>query len=196
MAMTYHERELSDGAERVRPCRIAARAIRRAPWRVAGPVRWTLVVGLILLPAPLHAQLVSDISLSFASVPGSLPLSGAGTNSATLNFGNVSAFEPLTAGVSRTVGASSYTVSTNFGVRTTKNLVGLLSANYTLKGRLQSAQTLTWRVNGTTMSTTDAVIGTSQPYGTAVSHTLSFVVLFSQAAGPVTTVLEITAIAN
>jgi hypothetical protein len=195
MTMTYDERKLSDGAERVRPCRNAAHAIRRAPWWVAGPVRWTLVVSLILLPARLHAQL-SAISLSFASIPGSLPLSGAGTDSATLNFGNVSAFDPLTAGASRAVGASSYTVSTNFGVRTTKNLGGLLSANYTLKGRLQSAQTLTWRVNGTTMSTTDAVIGTSQPYGTTASHSLSFVVPFSQAAGPVTTVLEITAIAN
>lgn len=194
--MTCDERELSDGAERVRPCRHAAPAIRRAPWRVAGLVGWTLVVGLILLPAPLHAQLLSGISLSFASVSGSLPLSGAGTNSATLNFGNVSAFDALTAGVSRTVGASSYTLSTNFGVRTTKTLVTLLSPNYTLKGRLQSAQTLTWRVNGTTMSTTDAVIGTSQPYGTTVSHSLSFVVPFSQAAGAVTTVLEITAIAN
>lgn len=193
--MTYHERELSDGAERVRPCRNAAPAIRRAPWPVAGPVRWTLVVGLILLPARLHAQLPA-ISLSFASIPGSLPLSGAGTNTGTLNFGNVSAFEPLTAGANRTVAGSSYTVSTNFGVRTTKNLGALLSPNYTLKGRLQSAQTLTWRINGTTMSTTDALIGTSQPYGTTVSHSLSFVVPFSQTAGPITTVLEITAIAN
>jgi hypothetical protein len=194
--MTCDERELSDGAKRVRLCRNAAHAIRRLRWPVAGLVGWTLVVGLILLPAPLHAQLLSGISLSFAAVSGSLPLSGAGTSSASLNFGNVSAFGPLTAGASRTVGASSYTLSTNFGVRTTKTLIGLLSPNYTLMGRLQSVQTLTWQVNGTTMSTTDAVIGTSQPYGTTVSHSLSFVVPFSQAAGPLTTVLEITAIAN
>ena len=158
--------------------------------------RCSLVLGLILLPAPLHAQLLSSISLTFTSIAGSLPLGGAGSDSATLNFGTISAFEPLSAGVSRTVGASSYTVSTNFGVRTTKNVLGLLSANYTLKARLQSANPLTWRVNGTTMSTTDAVIGTSQPYGTSVSHALSFVVPFSRAAGAVTTVLEVTAIAN
>ena len=194
--MTCDRRELSDGAERVRPRPDAADAIRRAAWRVAGAARWALVVGLILLPARLHAQLVSSLTLSFASVSGSLPLTGAGTNSAAVNFGNVSAFNPLTAGVSRTVGASSYTLSTNFGVRATRTLTGLLSPNYTLKGRLQSAQTLTWQINGTTMSTSDAVIGTLQPYGTTVSHSLSFVVPFSQAAGPVTTVLEITAIAN
>lgn len=123
-------------------------------------------------------------------------MTGAGTNSATVNFGNVSAFNPLTAGVSRTVNASSYTLSTNFGVRATRTVLGALSPSYTLKGRLQSAQTLTWQINGTTMSTTDAVIGSLQPYGTTVAYSLSFVVPFSQAAGPVTTVLEITAIAN
>ena len=192
--MACDERELPDGAERVRPCRQPADAIHRAPWRIAG--RWTLVVGLILVPTQLDAQLLSAVSLSFASVPGSPPLSGAGTNNATLDFGNVSAFNSLTAGVSRTVLASSYTMSTNFGVRTTKNLGALLSPNYTLKGRLQSAQPLTWRINGTTMSTTDAVIGTAQPYGTTVSHSVSFVVPFSQAAGAITTALEITAIAN
>lgn len=196
MGMPYDQLGSSEGAARVPPCRKTAHAIRRAPWRVAGPVRWTLAVGLILLPAPLHAQLISAITLSFASVPGSLPLSGAGSNSAALNFGTVSAFDSVAAGVTRAVGASSYTVSTMFGVRATRNLGGLLSPNYTLKGRLQSAQPLTWRINGTAMSTTDAVIGTSQPYGTTVSHTVSFVVPFSQAAGALTTVLEITAIAN
>jgi hypothetical protein len=165
---------------------------------LGGLCRWSVVLGLglILLPAPVDAQLLSAISLSFTSVAGSVPLSGAGTDTATVNFGNVSAFQPLSAGVSRTVGASSYTVSTNFGVRTTKNLLGLLSSNYTLRARLQSAHTLTWRVNGTTMTTTDAIVGTSQPYGTSVSHSLSFVVPFSRSAGAVTTALEITAIAN
>ena len=158
--------------------------------------RCLLALGLILFPAQLQAQLLSGITLSFASVSGSVPLSGAGTDTATLKFGSVSAFAPLTSGATRSSSGSSYTVSTNFGVRTTKNLVGLLSPNYTLRARLQSAHVLTWRVNGTTLSTTDAIVGTSQPYGTAVSHNLSFVVPFSQAAGPVTAVLEITAIAN
>ena len=157
---------------------------------------WSLVLGLILFPAPLHAQLLSTISISFTSVSGAVPLAGAGTDSATLNFGNVSAFRPVGGGVTRTVGASSYTVSTNFGVRTTKNVLGLLSPNYTLRARLQAPQTLTWRVNGTTMTTTDAIVATAQPYGTPVSHSLSFVVPFSHAAGAFTTVLEITAIAN
>jgi hypothetical protein len=151
-----------------------------------------LVLGFVLSPAPVFALL---ISMSFESVAGSVPLTGAGTNTATLNFGKVSAFEPLNTGVTRTAGASSYTVSTRFGVRAT-HLLGLLSPNYTLQARLQSAHVLTWQVDGVTMSTAPATLATSQPYGATIPHTLSFVVPFSQPAGVVTTVLEVTAIAN
>ena len=79
------------------------------------------MLGFVLFPAPVFALL---ISLSFQSVPGSVPLTGAGSNTAALNFGNVSAFEPLNTGVTRTVGASSYTISTRFGVRATHLLAG------------------------------------------------------------------------
>ena len=59
------------------------------------------MLGFVFFPAPVFALL---ISLSFESVPGSVPLTGPGTTNATLNFGNVSAFEPLNPGVTRTVG--------------------------------------------------------------------------------------------
>ena len=157
------------------------------PWRA-----WSLVVGLVLFPAPAFALL---ISLSFESIPGSVPLTGAGSSDATLNFGRVSAFEPVNTGVTRTPGASNYTISTSFGVRSTHALP-LTSPNYTLRARLLSAQPLTWRVDGVIMSTSAATIATSQPYGVVVPHTVSFVVPLSQSAGAVNTVLEVTAIAN
>jgi hypothetical protein len=154
--------------------------------------RWSLVLGFVLFPAPVFALL---INLSFEAIPGSLPLTGAGGKNATLNFGSVSAFEPLNTGVTRTPGASNYTISTQFGVRST-HLLPLLSPNYTLRARLLSAQPLTWRIDGVTMSTSAVTIATLQPYGPVVSHTVSFVVPFSQPAGAVNTVLEVTAIAN
>jgi hypothetical protein len=154
--------------------------------------RWSLVLGFVFFPAPVFALL---ISMSFESVPGSVPLTGAGTTNAILNFGNVSAFEPLGAGVTRTAGASDYTISTRFGVRGNHLLGGILSPNYTLQARLRNPQTLTWRVDGVTMSTAAATLGTS-PYGPIVPHTLAFVVPLSQPAGAVTIVLEVTAIAN
>ncbi|HEY7502395.1 MAG TPA: hypothetical protein VH740_27990 [Vicinamibacterales bacterium] len=160
--------------------------------RNASRYRWlSLVLGFVLFPAPAFALI---ITLSFESVPGSVPLTGAGTPNASLNFGSVSAFEPLNPGVNRTVGASSYTISTSVGVRVTR--VVSLSPNYTLQARLQSAHPLTWQLDGVTLSTTPVTISTSQPFGSSVPHMLSFVVPYSQPAGAVTTVLEVTAIGN
>jgi hypothetical protein len=153
---------------------------------------WSLVLGLVCIPAPVYALL---ISMSFESVANSVPLTGAGSSAATLSFGHVSAFEPLNTGVSRTVGGSSYTISTSFGIRAT-HLLSLLSPNYTVQARLGTANVLAWRVDGFTMSTSATTIATSQPYGATIPHTLAFVVPFSATAGPVTTVLEVTAIAN
>jgi hypothetical protein len=149
------------------------------------------VLGFLLVPAPAFALI---ITLSFESVAGSVALTGAGTPNATLNFGNVSAFEPLNPGVNRTVGGSSYTISSRVGVRVTRVLS--LSPNYTLQARLQSAHPLTWQMDGVTLSTTPVTVSTTQPFGSVVPHTLAFVVPFSQSAGTVTTVLEVTAIGN
>jgi hypothetical protein len=159
--------------------------------RGAGRYRWSLVLGFVLCPAPAFALI---ITLAFESVPGSVPLTGAGTPNATLNFGNVSAFEPLNPGVNRTVGAASYTISTNIGVRVTR--VVSLSPNYTLQARLQSGHPLTWQLDGVTLSTSPATISGSQPFGSVVPHILAFVVPFNHPAGAVTTVLEVTAIGN
>lgn len=146
-----------------------------------------LVLAFLCVPAPAFAL----IFMSFQSIPGSVSLTGAGT---TLNFGTVSAFEPLGAGVSRSLGGANYTISTGFGVRVTRFLN--FSANYTLQARLQSPQPLTWRVNGVVMTTTRATVAMSQPFGSTVPHTLAFEVPFAHPAGVVTTVLEVTAIAN
>jgi hypothetical protein len=149
-----------------------------------------LVLAFLCVPAPAFAIIL----MSFQSIPGSVSLTGTGTPNATLNFGNVSRFEPLGVGVSRSVGGASYTISTNFGVRVTRLIS--LSANYTLQARLVSAQALTWRVNGVVMTTSGATVAMSQPFGATVPHTLAFEIPFARPAGVVTTVLEVTAIAN
>jgi hypothetical protein len=190
--MTRDESKLSEDPQGARPPAGASADLLDGSSRYHRYYRWSLVLGFVLFPAPVFALL---ITLSFESIPGSVPLTGAGSANATLNFGSVSAFEPLNTAVTRTSGASSYTVSTRFGVRST-HLLSLVSPSYTLRARLLSAQPLTWRVDGVTMSTSQATIATSQPYGAVVPHTLAFVVPFSQPAGLVTTVLEVTAIAN
>jgi hypothetical protein len=151
---------------------------------------WILVLGIVVVPAPLFAI----ITISAESISGGRPLIGSGLPLVALNYGNVSAFEPLAAGVDRTIGASDYTISTGFGVRVTKILSG--SSSYTLQARLQSAQALTWRMDGVVLSTSATTVATLQPYSTTMPHTLAFVVPFSHAAGLVSTGIEVIAIAN
>lgn len=148
------------------------------------------MLAFVVMPAPASAL----IALTFESVPGAVSLTGGGTSIASLDFGTVSAFEPVNAGVTRSVGGASYDIATNFGVRVTRVLS--VSANYTLRANLASAHTLTWRVNGVTMSTTAATVAATQPFGSTVPHTLEFNVPFTHPAGVVTTVLEVIAIAN
>jgi hypothetical protein len=190
--MAHEESVLSDGIVCVREAGDAARVDAAATSSGSRRhYRWGLVLGFVLCPAPVFALI---ITLSFESVAGFLPLAGDGTNTAMLDFGRVSAFGPLNAGVSRTLGASSYTISTTFGVRARRQQGQ--SSNYTLQARLQTGSVLTWRVDGLTMSTSPATIATLQQYNRSVSHTLAFVVPFSQPAGAITTVFEVTAIAN
>jgi hypothetical protein len=151
---------------------------------------WILALAFATSPALLFAD---NIVLTFNSVPGGAPIVGAGTNVAILNFGTVSAFGPLGSGVSRTISASDYTISTQFGVRVVRNGN---SPNYTLQARLQLAHSLAWQLNGVTMTTSPTTVATLQPYGTTLPHTLAFVVPFSFAAGLVNTGFEVTAIAN
>lgn len=172
---------MAAGLETLEPCSASVRCLR-----------WPLVVAFVLCPAPVFALL---INLSFHSVEGSVLLTGAGSTAAGLNFGRVSAFEPVDTGVTRAVGATSYAISSRFGVRVTHAL-GLVSPNYTLRARLQSAHVLAWRVDGVPMTTAPATIAVSQPYGSVLPHTVSFVVPFAHPAGAVTAVLEVTAIAN
>lgn len=151
---------------------------------------WVLVLALLFVPAPASALIL----LSFYSIPGAVLMTGNETAEAALDFGRVSAFEPLSIGVNRSVGPSAYTLSTSFGVRVVR--VVSTSANYTLRARLQSAQALTWYINGVPLSPSTTTVATAQPFGSTVPHTVAFQVPFSHPAGPVTTVLEVMAIAN
>ena len=91
--MTYDE-ELSSGAGCGQRRGHAAAAKPGAAPRFGRGYLWSLVLGFVFFPAPVFALLMT---LSFESVPGSVPLAGVGGSHATLNFGNISAFEPLPA---------------------------------------------------------------------------------------------------
>ena len=89
------------------------------------------IVAVLLVPALLAAQTATGTLTVNATVNSSINLvfnndaaevalsSGAGTNTATLNFGNVSAFGAVAAGITRTTTATTFTVSTPVDVLVT-----------------------------------------------------------------------------
>ena len=76
------------------------------------------------------AEVQSSISLTFVTDASGVVLTGSGTNSATLDFGNISQFGSPASHVTETIGGTSVTVSTPFDVSVVKSNV--TSANYTL----------------------------------------------------------------
>lgn len=142
------------------------------------------------------ATVESSIGLTFENDAAGVSMTGAGTNAATMAFGTVSAFNTIaTPGVTRTVAASNFTVSSPFGVKVVK--ANTASATYTLAAALASADTTnTWRVNAVSLTTTNQGLGTTYSYGAPVAHTVYLTVPFSASTGAVSKVLNFTATAN
>lgn len=142
----------------------------------------------------VSATVTGSINLVFNSDASGLALSsGAGTNAATLAFGNVSAFGPISAGIVRSTTATTFTVSSAVDVLVTK--VNSASANYSLTAQLGSAPGgNNWSVGGVAVTNTAAApitaTGTyaansnfpvaitvpfTTPSGTLISNTINYV---------------------
>ena len=179
---------------------------------------WILATALLLLAnAPLLAQAPTasgtinatlnnknGIALVFDSDPSGVTLGNPGTSAATLSFGTISAFGPLSPGVTRTsVTAANFTVRSIFDVQVIQG--GLNSTGYTLSASLAGpAPTgLNYKVDAITLTTTAQNIQTNGAYDTDVAHNLDLVVS-SAAPGaggpavgtPLTTTINFTATAN
>jgi hypothetical protein len=145
------------------------------------------------------ATVNSSINLVFNSDAAGVALSsGAGTNSATLAFGNVSAFGAVAANVTRTVVAgTSFTVSTPVDVLVSK--ANSSSANFTLKAQLGSADAVnTWQVGGNTVTNASATtITATGAYGSNASEALAITVPFTTASGTsISNTVNFTATSN
>ncbi len=144
------------------------------------------------------ATVNGSISLVFNSDASGVGLTGAGTNAATLAFGSVQAYGgTVPAGVTRTTGASSFTVSSPFDVLVDKS--NSASANYTLKAQLNTADTInTWQVGGSTVTNAAATTLTATgAYGTNNALTLALTIPFTTASGTnISNSFSFTATAN
>jgi hypothetical protein len=170
----------------------------------------TIFAALMMISSAAVAQTATGTLTVTATVNGSIQLvfnsdaagvalsSGAGTNNATLAFGNVSAFGPVAAGVTRTVVAgTSFTVSTPVDVLVSKS--NSASANYTLKAQLGTADaTNTWQVAGNTVtSAAQTTITATGTYGSNAPEAIAITVPFTTASGTlISNTLNFTATAN
>lgn len=127
----------------------------------------------------INATLINKgaIALVFDSDPGGVALGNSGTAAASLNFGTVSAFGPLSPGVTRpTVLAGSYTVRTLFDVNVTVG--GGNSPSYTLSANLAAvaATGFSYAVDAVTLTTAAQNIQTNGNYGTDVQHSMNLTI--------------------
>jgi hypothetical protein len=154
----------------------------------------------------INATLINKngISLVFDTNAGGVALGNNGASAASVNFGVISAFGPLSAGVIRpSVTAGSFTVQTIFDVNVFQG--GLASATYTLAANLAApAPTgFSYKIDAVTLTTAAQTIQTNGAYNADVPHNLGLVVLTAApgsggpAVGtPLTATINITATAN
>jgi hypothetical protein len=145
----------------------------------------------------VKANVQSSISMAFNTDSSGVALGNSGTNAATLDFGNISAYGTLSvANVSRSVGASSFTVSTPFDVMV--NEANSSSASYTLKAQLASLDsTNSWALGSNAItSTSQATLTSSGSYGSNAAYTLALTVPFSSAASSISNTINFVATAN
>ncbi len=147
----------------------------------------------------VNAIVTGSISLVFnTDTAGGVPLSANGQSTATLAFGNVSAFGPLTANVSRTVnsGANTFTVSTPVDVFVSK--FNSTSATYKLTAQLGTADTINnWSVGGVAVGTTAATITTTGAYATNNALAVAITIPFATPNGTtITNTINYTATSN
>ena len=154
----------------------------------------------------INATLINKngIALQFDTDAAGVTLGAAGTAAATASFGTVSAFGPLSGGVTRpSVTAGNFTVRTIFDVQVSQG--GLNSTTYTLKANLAAAAPtgLSYKIDAVTLTTAAQTIQTNGAYDADVPHNLDLVVSTSApgAGGPavntaITTTINFTATAN
>jgi len=150
-----------------------------------------LAFALLTLPAALPAA----IDLTFLSVATGVSVTGSGAATGSLNFGTISGFGPLPANVTRTSTDSDYTVTTDVGVRVTKESES--STTYTLRARLLTPSAFGWRVGSTDMSTAFSTVSSLRFYATTYSTALRIVIPTATTTGlNISQQLEYLAIAN
>jgi hypothetical protein len=169
----------------------------------------TIFAALMMISSAAVAQTATGTLTVTATVNGSIQLvfnsdaagvalaSGAGTNTATLAFGNVSAFGAIAGGIVRSTTATNFTVSSAVDVLVSKT--NSASANYKLTAQLGSADAVnTWQVGGVTVtSAAAATVAATGTYASNSNFPVAITVPFTTASGTaISNTINYTATAN
>ena len=129
------------------------------------------------------ANVTGSINLVFNSDGAGVTLGSPGTSTATLAFGNVSAFGAISAGIVRSTTATNFTVSSAVDVLVTKT--NSTSANYSLTAQLGSADAVnTWTVGGIGVTNAAAApITATGTYAANSNFPVAITVPFTTASG-------------
>jgi hypothetical protein len=142
------------------------------------------------------ATVQGSINLTFVTDASGLAVTGTGTSTASLPFGNVSMYSgTVPANVTKTVnGVTSFALSTPFDVRV--DLANSASTAYTLTATLSAVDgTNTWSLGAIDISAGAAhALTAAGVYGTAVPYTLKITVPASLAAGLISNSINFTAV--
>jgi hypothetical protein len=148
----------------------------------------------------VNATVSGSIQLVFNNDGSGVNLtSGAGTSTATLDFGSVSAFGSLgSANITRTVnGTTSFTVSTPVDVQVSQS--NTASANYKLTAQLGTVDaTNSWSVGGIAVTNgSAALISATGTYGNNTSEAIAVTIPQTTASGTnISNTILFTATAN
>ena len=145
------------------------------------------------------ATVQGSVNLTFVTNASGLAVTGTGTSTASLPFGNVQMYGgTVPANVTKTVtGVASFSLATPFDVRV--DLANSASATYVLTALLATADgTNVWLIGATDISAsgTASNLTSTGAYATAVPYTLKITIPASEAAGLITNSIGFTAVGN
>jgi hypothetical protein len=159
---------------------------------------WIIAMLLTLALLFVESASAASLTLTFSSDASGISLGGSGTSAATINFASVHAYGgAVPAGVTKSVGATNWTLSAPIDVLVTKAGLGT-SVNYTMTAQLQSSGlTYTWKLGSATLTSAfPAMVTAAGVYGSKTAYTFSLTIPFSAAAGTVNNTLDILVTAN
>jgi len=141
------------------------------------------------------ATVQGSINLTFVTDSSGLALTGTTTSTASLPFGNVSMYSgTVPTNVTKTIGATSFSLSTPFDVRV--DLANSASTTYTLTATLAVADSInTWWLGAIDISAAAPhALTAAGVFGTAVPYTFKLTVPASATAGSISNTINFTAV--